>query len=65
MDFIKKSIKKYSQIINDLKEEQKLGIKIMDNISIYQNYKKQLEIDLEIYNFDQQIELLKLYAKLE
>jgi len=65
MDFTKKSIKKYSQIINDLEEEQKLGIKIIDNISIYRNYKKQLEIDLKIYHFDQQMELLKLYAKLQ
>ncbi len=64
MDFAKKSIAKYSTIILDMEEEEILGMAIDDNIEIYKNYRKQFEEDLTIYDFDKQIELLKIYAKI-
>ncbi len=55
----------YGKLLLQTKEQQQAGYKTLDDVTVMANSKRSSELDIAIYKLDRQLELLKLYAKME
>lgn len=53
----------YNSLLGVIIEEKEAEIKTQSDVEILLNSKKMKELDLKIYNYDKQIELLEIYSK--
>lgn len=57
--------KLYGELLLQTKEQKQAGYKTADDVTVMENSKRSAMLDLSIYKLDRQLELLKLYAKME
>jgi outer membrane protein TolC len=55
----------YGKLLLQTKEQLQAGYKTKDDVTVMANSKRSSELDIAIYKLDRQLELLKLYAKME
>lgn len=65
MDLAKEDAALYGKLLLQTKEQLQAGYKTKDDVTVMANSKRSSELDLAIYELDRQLELLKLYAKME
>ena len=65
MNLAKEDAELYGKLLLQTKEQQQAGYKTKDDVTVMANSKRSSELDLAIYDLDRQLELLKLYAKME
>jgi outer membrane protein TolC len=59
------NIKSYQSLLAQMNELAKAGIKTKDDVKILQNSKNAEALNIKILNIDKQIELLKIYGKIQ
>lgn len=57
--------KLYGELLLQTQEQKQAGYKTADDVTVMENSKRSAMLDLSIYKLDRQLELLKLYAKME
>jgi outer membrane protein TolC len=62
IDLIKNNIKYFQELLIQMKEQEAVGLKIKDDVTILNNSKKEETLNMKIFSIDRQIELLELYA---
>jgi len=59
----KENIKSYEKLLAQVKELEESGLKTKDDVLVFENSKKAEIINIKIFEYDRQIELLELYAR--
>jgi outer membrane protein TolC len=57
------TIKYYNTLLDQIIEEKKHGLKVIDDVTIITNSKTIANLELKIFNIDKQIKLLEIYAR--
>jgi outer membrane protein TolC len=59
----RETINYYNTLLDQIIEEKKHGLKVVDDVTLITNSKMTANLELKIFNIDKQIKLLEIYAR--
>ncbi len=63
IDLTKENIKSFQELLKQMRELEKAGLKTKDDVQVMENSKNSETLDTKIFSIDRQLELLELYAR--
>ena len=63
IDLTKENIKSFQELLVQMQELEKAGLKTKNDLQVMKNSKKAETLDTKIFSIDRQLELLELYAR--